>query len=151
MNIQQLNNSGQSLHTFLVTAVVVLLLTGVSWLCIEQVNGYRIWSRRPKPPPDSVLSSPRPTYNIAVRIWILVWLYRNGHWAWVRHTKAWWYILANSRCDRSGGFGSRVSIRVWFMDDSDRDLSAGDYVSKHMCSKYRDLTFRLKSGEQNEG
>ena len=150
MNIQQLNNSGQSLHTFLVTAVVVLLLTGVSWLCIEQVNGYRIWSRRARYVVLPTPYLPRPTYNIAVRVRMLVWLYRNGHWAWVRHTKAWWYILANSRADRSTGFGSRL-VKAWFIDDSDPDLSAGDYVSKYMCSEEASDAFPPELREESEG
>ena len=146
MNIQQLNNSGQSIQTYLVTAVVILLLTGGSWLCTEQVNQYRSWSRRSRPRHFGQ-SSTRPTYSIAVRVRMLVWLIANGHWAWVRKTKAWWYVMANSRADRRTGFGSRLD-KHWSRDDS--DLSAGDYVSKYMRDRYASFAFTVESGEQNK-
>ena len=153
MNIQQLNNSGKSIQTFIITAVVILLLTGGSWLCTEQVNQYRSWLQRPQSSREWVPfpSSPRPVYSIAVRVRMLVWLYCNGYWVWVRKTKAWWYIMANSRGDRITGFGSRLSVNELYIADSDRDLSAGGYVSKHMGSKYASLAFTVESGEQNEG
>ena len=147
MNIQQLNNSGQSIQTFLVTAVVILVLTGVSWLCTDQVNQYRSWSRRPRPLPFGQ-SSTRPTYSIAVRVRMLVWLYCNGHWAWVRKTKAWWYILANSRADLRCGFGSRLRN---VMDFSDKQLSAGEYVSKYMLHGKSSGAFLNRPEGQNEG
>ena len=134
MNIQQLNRSGQSIQTSLVTALVILLLTGGLWLGIAEVNGYRSWSRRPRKIP-SVLHSPRPDYNIAVRVRMLVWLYRNEHWAWVRKTKAWWYILANSRGDRNNGFGARNPAIKSALYSPDRGLSAGEYISKYMDSE----------------
>ena len=147
MNIQQLNNSGQSIQTCLVTAVAILLLTGVSWLCTEQVNQYRSWLRRSRPRPFGQ-SSTRPTYNIAVRVRMLVWLVCNGHWAWARKTKAWWYILANSRADRYGGFGSVLQNVV---DYWDRDLSAGDYVSKYMYRRDAFNAFSLSTRVDSEG
>ena len=147
MNIQQLNNSGQSMKTFLVTTVVILVLTGVSWLCTHEVNQYRSWSRRPKPP---LLGKylPRPTYSIAVRVRMLVWLICNGHWTWARKTKAWWYILANSRADHWHGFIRRLPTWV---DPTDGFLSAGDYVSKYMCSRDASDAFSLNLGEESEG
>ena len=131
MNIQQLNNSGQSIQTFLVTAVVILLLTGGSWLCMEEINQYRSWSRRHRPRRFGE-SHPRSTYNIAMRIRMLVWLYYNGHWAWARETKAWWYIMANTRADPYHGFGSRLHQVLPY---EQKNLSAGDYVSKYMYTR----------------
>ena len=133
MNIQQLNDSGQSLKTFLVTAVVILLLTGGLWLCIAEVNGYLSWSQRPR---RMALewSLPRPAYNIAVRVRLLIWLYRHGHWTWARTTKAWWYILVNSRPVEHKTFRLGMSD-LGFPEDRqllDRSMSASEYVSEYM-------------------
>lgn len=73
MNIQLLNNSGQSIQTLLITALVLLVLTGGLWWCMEEVNQFRNWSQRPRPPPRDRTTT-RPTYNVAVRIWMVVWL-----------------------------------------------------------------------------
>ena len=127
MNIQQLNNSGQSIQAFLVTAVIILLLTGGSWLCGEQVNRYYEWR-----PAETRI------YSIAERVRLLVWLYCHGYWVWVRKTKAWWYILANSNLNHDDGFGSRLPHVV---RASDRDTSALFYVSIYMQSYYQDRAF----------
>lgn len=130
MNIQQLNSSGQAIQTFLATAVILLLLTGGLWLCIEEVNEYRSWSQinRPYRRPGKIEYPPeRPTYNIAIRVMMLVWLYRNGHWAWACKTGPWWDILANSGNNRR--FESRVSNVI---ESEDEHLSAGVYVLKYM-------------------
>ena len=142
MNIQQLNNSGQSLQTFLVAAVVILLLTGILWLCTEQVNQYRNWLRRNRPRNFGQIST-RPTYSIAVRVRMLVWLYCNGHWAWARETKAWRYIMANSGANNVLGFGGKLRD---VLNKSDRDLSAGAYVSKYMVPPTWTGPFRTSSG-----
>ena len=141
MNIQQLNNSGQSIQTFLITAVVILLLTGGCWLCTEEVNQYRSWSHRRRTRPFGQ-SSTRSAYSIAVRIRLLVWLYCNGHWAWARTTKAWYYILANSRADPDHGFGSQLRDVI---DELDRDMSAGEYVSAYMTYNWS-APFQTSSG-----
>ena len=144
MNIQQLNNSGQSIQTFIVTAVVILLLTGGSWLCMEEINQYRSWSRRHRPR----RSHTHPTYNMAMRIRMLVWLYHNGHWAWARETKAWWYILVNT----TAGFGSVLHHVIPYEDEK---LSAGYYVSKYMYTSgpHGFFPFRLREppATLNEG
>ena len=139
MNIQQLNNSGQSIQTFFVTAVVILLLTGGTWLCIEEINEYRSWSQ--KNGPRALRSKgllARPTYNIAMRARMLVWLICNGYWTWAWKTKAWRYILANSRPTHESAFDPVDSLR-----NSSKPLSAGDYVSKYMCSSDASRAFSL--------
>ena len=146
MNIQQLNSSGQSIKTFIMTAVVMLLLTGGSWLCIEEINGYYSWLRRPKRS-TPVQALTRQTYNITVRVAMLVWLYRNGHWSWVRTTTAWWYILADTRPIPDEGFGQRLEYWVSW---GDRQLSAGGYVSRYMCTSHASHAFRLGRKDDEE-
>ena len=130
MNIQQLNNSGQSIQTYLVTAVLILLLTGGLWLCGEQVNRYH----------EGIPGETR-MYTIAERVRLLVWLYCNGHWLWVRKTKAWWYILANSNIDEQDGFASSLPDD---MDVLDRDVSALLYISMYMYSSKCDRAFSVE-------
>ena len=130
MNIQQLNNSGQSIQAFLVTAVIILLLTGGLWLCGEQVNRYHEW-----------VPGETRIYTIVERVRLLVWLYCHRYWAWVRKTKAWWYILANSNIDDQDGFASSLP------DDIDilcRDVSASLYVSMYINSVIPDRAFSVE-------
>ena len=135
MNIQQLNDSGLSIWTFFVTAVVLLLLTEGLWLCIAEVNGYRTWSTRDRPEGGPERFPPGPTFSIAVRFRMLVWLYHHRYWTWARKTKAWWYILANSRHD------DRWNPEI--IDSSDGLLPAGEYVSKYMGSVHEYRAFRV--------
>ena len=46
MNLQQLNQSGRNIWSFLVTALVSLLVTGFTWFCIEQYNSVADWKRK---------------------------------------------------------------------------------------------------------
>ena len=138
MNIQQLNNSGKSIQTFLVTAVVILLLTGFAWMCVEGVNACRTWSRGPKPSP--YVPQPRPNHTMPVRVYILAWLICHGHWTWARKTKAWREILANSRPDRYKGFASRMTF---LPAPDDGSLTAIDYVTKYMYRSDGPIAFRL--------
>ena len=145
MNIQQLNNSGLSIWTFFVTAVVLLLLTGGLWLCIAEVNGYRAWSRRPRSIGALEPYVPGPAYNIAVRFRMLVWLYQQGYWTWARRTNAWWYILANRRAEGPNKF--RLEARRFFgtsgWRSDGKEMSAGDYVSTYMDTEDADSAFQI--------
>ena len=40
MNLQQLNQSGKTLREFVLTALIALLLTGISWFIIEDLNSF---------------------------------------------------------------------------------------------------------------
>ena len=141
MNIQQLNSSGQAIQTFLVTAVVLLLLTGGLWFCIEEVNEYRSWVRidRPRVGPQ-IIDPPksRSTYNILVRVMMLVWLYCRGHWAWVRKTGAWRDILTNSEPNER--FRSRLPNVIHPLD---KELSAGEYVSEYIGTEVSSGAFQI--------
>lgn len=45
MNLQQLNQSGRSVWSFLVTAFVSVFVTGFMWFCLEQYNSVVKWKR----------------------------------------------------------------------------------------------------------
>ena len=154
MNIQQLNQSGQNISTFLGTAVIALAGTGASWFLIEQINSYLGWRGEVHDVRSGRVS--RPTYSLGVRLVMLIWLARNGHWIWMRRTKAWWYILANSRPNAFQDKLQDVMATDNFarLNDSSADqiwsLSAGDYVSRFSKDPDGDVAFRLHDDESEE-
>lgn len=81
MNLQQLNGSGKSIKSFVVTALVDLIITGGSWWLLEQWSSIRAWQKRD---PDSY-KSPKsaPNYSILVRAAMLTWLMAHGHSYWM--------------------------------------------------------------------
>lgn len=73
MNIQQINGSGHNIWVFLVTAVLALLVTGLSWLVII------IASRRGLVVSAASLRVFEP--GIRSRCYLLIWLICKGHTA----------------------------------------------------------------------
>ena len=102
MNLQQLDHSGKQLWTFIVTAVVVLLITAISWFSVEQVDSYRAWRAKipsgDETPYERKVLSNQPNYSIGARLGILIWLVwpGYGHWKWGSRTVLWWLIVTNS-------------------------------------------------------
>ena len=45
MNLQQLNQSGQNIRSFLITVIVALCVTGLMWLCLALYNRIGKWIR----------------------------------------------------------------------------------------------------------
>lgn len=42
MNLQQLNNNGQQIWVFIITAVAAILVTAGLWFCFEHVNDIKL-------------------------------------------------------------------------------------------------------------
>ena len=60
-------------------------VTVLSWSLIEQIDSYLVWRRKLY---DSRTNrDPRPNYSVAVRLGMLAWLARNGHWSWMCKTR----------------------------------------------------------------
>ena len=70
MNLQQLNQSGRSIWSFLVTAIVSLLVTGSIWFCLEQYNSVADWKRKKDEKMMAVLRNSEPKPSIAIRVGI---------------------------------------------------------------------------------
>ena len=88
MNLSELNGSGKNLKDFLVTAIVALLITAVSWFLTEEINKYLLyWRRR---------SQVGERFTIGARLGMFVWLQKNGPIGWWLEAGAWWRILINS-------------------------------------------------------
>ena len=101
MNIQQLNHSGQNLWVFIVTSVIALLVTGVSWLCVEVITSYKGWPR------NGSTDESRRNRVLAFRLALLVWLVKNGHTTWMWRSGAWLCILSN---DKLGKFRASAEL-----------------------------------------
>ena len=75
MNLEQLNGSGQHLRVFIITAVILLAVTGGSWFVIEQTNSYLKWQKRSL---NETYDGQTP-FALAVRLALLLWLVSKGH------------------------------------------------------------------------
>ncbi|KAK0517372.1 hypothetical protein JMJ35_000527 [Cladonia borealis] len=100
MNIQQLNRSGASIGVFLATAVLLLFVTGLSWLFLKGVQDAQVWLRRALEDRVSIASRDP---SILVRLYLIWWLSRNGLFKWMIYTGAGLCLLINS----SSGFRSQ--------------------------------------------
>ena len=66
MNLQQLNQSGQTIQSFVVTAIIALLITGLMWFCLEQYNSIVGWKREGRV--IDLGRDPTPKRSIALRV-----------------------------------------------------------------------------------
>ena len=99
MNIQQINSSGHNIGVFIITAVIVLLTTAISWLTMEEINQTKAWHKenaRTDRSKSEILDYKNQS-RIGVRIFMVWWLIIHGHLAWAWKTKALSQILINSR------------------------------------------------------
>lgn len=102
MNLQQLNQSGQNLWVFIVTGVIALLVTGVSWLCVEIITSYKRLPRK------GSTDESRRNQNLTFRLAVLVWLVKEGHTSWMWHSGAWLCVLSN---EKLGKFRAKAGDR----------------------------------------
>ena len=98
MNVQQLNQNGQNIWVFFVTALIALLVTGGSWVLsnavYKAVSWYKNLSARSAAYDGK---DAKQEYDFTHRVAMLVWLVRNGQTAWMWTTGAWLAILINSK------------------------------------------------------
>ena len=135
MNLQQLNKSGQNLWVFIVTGVVALLITGVSWLCVEVITSYRGWTKL-----GSTNDSHR-NESLAFRLALLVWLVKNGHTTWMRCSGAWLCILSNDKLGNFSVVAANTTVAAMGTGDSPLE-TACDYVYRSILSQEK-LVFDL--------
>ncbi|KAF6236376.1 hypothetical protein HO173_005467 [Letharia columbiana] len=110
MDIQQLNQKGQNLWVFFVTAVVALLVTGGSWACSN--SGYKAmaWYKEAAAVSGAYAKKgEKQEHGLLLRMAMLVWLVRNGHTVWMWKSRAWLAILMNSKT--RGEWSSGESIK----------------------------------------
>ena len=98
MNVQQLNQNGQNIWVFFVTAFVALLVTGGSWVVSNWI--YKVMSWYKKLVARSAANDNKDEkriYDLPHRVAMLIWLVHNGHTDWMFMTGAWLAILINSK------------------------------------------------------
>ena len=98
MNIQQLNQNGQTIWVFFTTAVVALVLTGGSWRCSKSTYEAMSWYKeRAVAKEANDKEEKRREYGLLVRMTMLIWLVRNGYKTWMWRSGAWIAILLDSK------------------------------------------------------
>ena len=132
MNIQQLNKSGQNIWVFIVTGVIALLITGVSWFCVEVITSYKGW------PKEESTDNSRRNESLAFRLALLVWLVKNGRTTWTWHSRAWLCILSN---DKLGKFRARADLQN--LHSSGRGAAAMKRPEKACDYVYRSISGNL--------
>ena len=128
MNLQQLNQSGQNLWVFIVTGVIALLVTGVSWLCVEVITSYKGL------PEKGSTDDSRRNESFTFRVALLVWLVKNGHTAWMWHSGAWLCILSNEKLGKFSAMARQGSNGEILIIDARRE-KACDYVHSSIQSE----------------
>ena len=101
MNIQQINGSGHNIWIFLVTAIIALLVTAITWYLIEETNHTRFWQQNniiswQQDIPDQKPSLKKSEYNLGVRVFMLLWLVIAGHLRWTIKSGALRAVLTKS-------------------------------------------------------
>ena len=127
MNLSELNGSGKKLWVFLATAVIAVLIAGISWFLLEEGNNYRNWQMRKT-------ANARTRITIGARMAMLAWLWRKGHTKWAWKSDAWWRVLTDS--------ASRLSEPI-----EARGLTACEYVSRYEFRSYRSNFEPYKNGD----
>ena len=97
MNIQQINNSGHNIGAFILTAVIVLITTAISWFTMEEINQTKSWQKengRTDRSQSEILDHKNHS-KIGVRIFMIWWLIAHGHRKWAWKSKALLRILFN--------------------------------------------------------
>ena len=92
MNIKQINGTGHHISTFVLTAVVALMITWITWYVAEAMHDIRdLKAKR--------ISNPDPAgtgFSLPLRLSFLVWLFGSGHGRWASNSGATRQILTNS-------------------------------------------------------
>ena len=127
MNLQQLNNNGQQVWVFIITAVTAILVTAGLWYCFEQINDHKAWQWHEQ---EGILwndDEPKPKYPVVIRVAMFVWLVKNGHVSWMLKSGAWWRMLVNDQ--------TRLR-NVCLLETGLIGMTAGDYVMRF--GRFRD-------------
>lgn len=143
MNLQQINKSGQHVWTFVLTAVVALVLTSVVWITIGLYRDYRQWRDQMKAPPEIEWVKRERQYSFVIRTAVLSLLLKKGYRRWLWVSGAWIRILTNER----------IKLRVQAKTSKDpwvnkylakfRDQTACDYVCQHIRGEYTSGYFEI--------
>lgn len=94
----QVNSSGHNIGVFIVTAIIILLTTAISWLTMDEINQTKAWRKENARTDHSkfeILDHDNFS-GIGVRISMIWWSIIHGHTKWAWKSKALSQILINS-------------------------------------------------------
>ena len=117
MNLEQLNGSGQSIKTFIITLVTALAITGLAWYSVETINRCLAWYKRIVWTEDDR----NQEFSLSIRLFMIFWLISNGYLAWMWRTGAGLRLLLDSN--------DRLIVQGPEHLSIPRNLSACGYVS----------------------
>ena len=133
MNLQQLNNQGQNIGTFLATALIALISTGLIWFLVDL---HRTDIRLPKlklkgntyEGPSIPDREPGPSFM--TRVGLLKFLFSKRYLKWIWNTNAWLCILTNDRFGRmyfseQEPYIAQPEVTIF------NQMTVCDYVSAH--------------------
>ena len=149
MNLQQLNESGQNVWVFVITAVLALLLTSAVWMAIVIYREYRQWRDQMKASPEDDWAKRGRQYSFVIRAAILSLILKEGYIRWLWISGAWIRILTNERIKSDRADKLKAQLRTG--DDiiknearlNFRDQTACDYVCQHIRRKTREHYFSI--------
>ena len=95
MNVKQINGTGHHISRFVLTAVVALIMTWITWFVAEAVHSMRNLRAKRSRNPDPAQTE----FNLPLRMSLLVWLLAKGYWKWTWRSGAMVQILTNSSRD----------------------------------------------------
>lgn len=146
MNLQQLNGSGRSIATFIMTTILAVILTGACWFLLSEVRNLQDWkgtivddrgNRLEKPIEEPAVKPQK--WALSIRLTMLVWLVWNGRTKWMVRSGAAWCILTNSderfsskNLGYVGSAAGYVNEAIILWKGSDDDVFVVSEGSRHM-------------------
>ena len=126
MNIQQINGTGHNIGTFIVTTMVTILVTWITWFIAEVINS-AFDLRKP------LELANKTELNLPFRILMIVWLVFKGHSKWTLRSGVWWQILVDSSKELDSKYNGIPTL-----NSVDSPRTACEYVISAMCMEDRD-------------
>ena len=97
MNINEINDNGPAVWTFIITAIVAISLTATFWGFMEFNRKYVLWRKNFKSRIESDYQLPDLGYDFFTIFCLLVYLIRGFHRQWAWKTGIWIYVLTDDR------------------------------------------------------
>ena len=151
MNIYQLNESGQSFWVFLITTLVMMLVTVSAWYLTEQVNSYRKWHEANIRNGERPTSPEQASSSLMMRTNMLIWLSLSSYKYLMIRKGIWWRLLLNSRsrmCNCKYSFCEGWTIVEIALHLATSRSSIDGYPRRRYCGLSKDNEWIWKSSSR---
>ena len=142
MNLQQLNGSGKTLSVFFATVIIAFLLTGITWIVMEQLKELQQWREDLKQRRRNFHDRPDGPLEVAlsVRLAMVAWMIWSGQLGWMVRSRAAWCILTDSSAvfhDSDEDVADITAARAVndFLITQDLDACETFYANGRFCIK----------------